>query len=61
MPTAMALAFSSARVTPATSPALVDTCLKALSRNLKGRPQKGWKANLSYRTYKSLANKGVIQ
>lgn len=53
-------AFTQAKIKKTASKALVDTCLGSMERYAKGRKvTPGWKANLSYRTYRMLVNKGV--
>lgn len=60
--TAMALAFSNARVAPTAAP-LVSKVLASLDRYAKGlkhKVSKPFTANLSYKTYRQLVNKGVL-
>jgi len=57
----MSLAFESARIAKTASNSLIETCLDALVRYLrrKRKAPPGWKANLSFKTYRYLTNKGV--
>jgi hypothetical protein len=64
-PTAMELAFINCRLPqPILDSPLVSRMVGALERriNARGRQHqdKGWNANLSYRTYRGLVSKGAI-
>lgn len=64
--TAVELAFTRARIPQALirSPLvarIVDSLARSAHARKKAPKDKGWSANLSYRTYRTLVSKGVLQ
>lgn len=65
-PTAMELAFGGCRIPKTLMAApLVAVVVEALERRYKSRARHqrspGWSCNLSYRTYRAMVSKGVLQ